>query len=59
MEDEDKQNSLEVLHNNEEWVIWKTRDDRWTHELKKEGFHQLLSLELPRACHSVRRIGKV
>jgi hypothetical protein len=45
MEDQDKQNSLEDLRKDEEWVIWKTKDDRWTHELKKGDFHKLLSLD--------------
>ncbi len=38
-------NSLEALRKDEEWVIWKTRDDRWAQDLKKEVFHQLLSLD--------------
>ncbi len=45
MEDQDKTDSLEALRNTDEWVIWKTKDDKWTYELKKEGFHQILSLD--------------
>jgi hypothetical protein len=45
MKDQDKPNSMEELHKDEKWVIWKTRDDRWTHEMKKEDFHQILSLD--------------
>jgi hypothetical protein len=36
---------MEDLRKDEKWVIWKTRDDRWTHEMKKEDFHQILSLD--------------
>jgi hypothetical protein len=45
IEDQVGRSLLESLHNNDNWVIWKTKDDKWTHELKKGGFHQLLSLE--------------
>ena len=41
--DQDKQKSLSVLQETENWVVWKTRDKTWTHTLKREGFHQLLS----------------
>ena len=43
MDDKDKQNSMAVLHDTENWVVWKTKDKTWTHVLKREGFHQLLS----------------
>ena len=43
MDDQDKQKSLTVLQETENWVVWKTRDKTWTHTLKREGFHQLLS----------------
>ncbi len=43
MDDQDKQKSLTVLQETENWVVWKTRDKTWTHTLKWEGFHQLLS----------------
>ena len=33
MEDQDRQDSLEVLRDKDNWVIWKTKDDKWTHEL--------------------------
>jgi hypothetical protein len=36
---------MEDLRKVEGWVIWKTRDYRWTDEMKKEGFHQVLSLD--------------
>jgi hypothetical protein len=45
MEDQDRQDSLEVLHDKDNWVIWKTKDDKWTHELRQTGFHQLLALD--------------
>ncbi len=43
MDDEDRQNSLTALQETENWVIWKTRDKTWTHTLRREDFHQLLS----------------
>jgi hypothetical protein len=43
MDDLDKQTSLTTLQETENWVVWKTRDKTWTHTLKREGFHQLLS----------------
>ena len=45
MEDQDKTDSLEVLRNTEEWVIWKTKDTKWTQEIKKEGFNHILSVD--------------
>ena len=44
MDSEDRQNSLEVLREKDDWVVWKTKDDEWTQELQRAGFHQLLSL---------------
>ncbi len=41
----DRQDSLEVLRDKDNWVIWKTKDDKWTHELRQAGFHQLLALD--------------
>ena len=43
MDDQDKQNSLTVLQETENWVVWKTKDKTWTHTLRRESFHQLLS----------------
>ena len=45
MEDQDRQESLEVLRDKDNWVIWKTKDDKWTHELRQVDFHQLLVLD--------------
>ena len=45
MEDQDRQDSLEVLRDKDNWVVWKTKDDAWTHELRQAGFHQLLALD--------------
>jgi hypothetical protein len=45
MEDQDRQDSLEVLRDKDNWVIWKTKDDKWTHELRQAGFHQLMTLD--------------
>ena len=43
MDDQDKQKSLTVLQETENWVVWKTRDKTLSHTLKREIFHQLLS----------------
>jgi hypothetical protein len=45
MEDQDRQDSLEALRGKDNWVVWKTKDNKWTHELQQAGFHQLLSLD--------------
>ena len=39
-----RQNSMNALNSAEHWVVWKTRDKIWSPALRKEGFHQLLSL---------------
>jgi hypothetical protein len=44
MDNEDRQDSLETLREKDNWVIWKTKDTKWTQELQRAGFHQLLSL---------------
>jgi hypothetical protein len=44
MDNEDRQDSLEALREKDNWVIWKTKDTKWTQELQRAGFHQLLSL---------------
>ena len=44
MDNEDRQDSLEALREKDNWVIWKTKDNKWTQELQRAGFHQLLSL---------------
>ncbi len=41
MDNEDRQSSLETLREKENWVIWKTKD-KWTQELQRAGFHQLV-----------------
>jgi hypothetical protein len=33
MDNEDRQDSLETLREKDNWVIWKTKDDKWTQEL--------------------------
>ena len=43
--DQDKQNEMQDLCDTEHWVVWKTKEEIWTHTLKEEGFHQLLSLD--------------
>ncbi len=44
MDNEDRQDSLEALREKDNWVIWKTKDTKWTQELQRAGFHQILSL---------------
>ncbi len=44
MDDEDRCNSMETLREKDNWVVWKTKDDEWTQELRRKGFHQLLNL---------------
>ena len=43
MDDHDKHDSMTTLQQTESWVVWKTKDKTWTHKLRREGFHQLLS----------------
>ncbi len=45
MSDKDRLNSLETLREKDNWVVWKTKDDEWTQELQRKGFHQLLNLD--------------
>ena len=44
MDNGDRQDSLEALREKDDWVVWKTKDVKWTQELQRAGFHQLLSL---------------
>ncbi len=44
MDNEDRQDSLEALREKDNWVIWKTKDNKWTQDLQRAGFHQLLPL---------------
>jgi hypothetical protein len=39
-----RQDSLETLREKDNWVIWKTKDNKWTQELHRTDLHQLLSL---------------
>ncbi len=34
MEDQDRQRSPEALLNEDNWVVWKTKDNKWTHDLQ-------------------------
>ena len=43
MEDKDRQDSLETLRCKDNWVVWKTKDNKWMHELQEAVFQQLLS----------------
>ncbi len=33
MDNKDRQDSLETLREKDNWVVWKTKDDKWTQEL--------------------------
>jgi hypothetical protein len=35
MEDQDRQDSVEVLRGKDKWVVWKTKDNKWTHDLRQ------------------------
>jgi hypothetical protein len=35
----------ERLREKDNWVVWKMKDNKWTHELQWVGFHQILSLD--------------
>lgn len=43
MDEQDRSDSLAILQNTEQWVVWKTKDKEWSRTLKNEGFHQILS----------------
>jgi hypothetical protein len=44
MGNEDRQDSLKALREKDNWVVLKTKDDKWTQEQQRVDFHQLLSL---------------
>ena len=35
MDDQNKHNSLTALRDTEHWVVWKTKDNTWTHTLRE------------------------
>ena len=41
MDEEDRSDTIEILKQADEWVIWKTKD-KWSVFLTVSGFHQLL-----------------
>ncbi len=43
MDNEDRQDYLETLREKDNWVIWKTKDNKWTQDLQWTGV-RLLSL---------------
>ena len=45
MDDQERRNSVETLHAQDNLVVWKTKDKDWTHELQKADFVQILSLD--------------
>jgi hypothetical protein len=45
MDDQDRENTIASLIQTDKWVIWKTKDGKWSHTLKEAGFHQLLTID--------------
>jgi hypothetical protein len=44
MDEEDREDTMDILKQSDEWVIWKSKD-KWTTLLKATGFHQLLYIQ--------------
>jgi len=44
MDEEDRKDTMNILKQSDEWVIWKSKD-KWTTPLKAAGFHQLLHIK--------------
>ena len=44
MDEEDREDTMDILKQSDEWVIWKSKD-KWTTLLKAAGFHQLLYIK--------------
>ena len=41
MDEDDRTDTIDILRQSDEWVIWKSKD-KWSTSLKTAGFHQLL-----------------
>ena len=41
MDEDDRIDTIDILRQSDEWVIWKSKD-KWSALLKTAGFHQLL-----------------
>jgi hypothetical protein len=41
MDEDDRMDTIDILQQSDEWVIWKSKD-KWSDTLKITGFHQLL-----------------
>jgi hypothetical protein len=44
MDEEDREDAMDILKQSDEWVIWKSRD-KWTTLLNTAAFHQLLYIK--------------
>jgi hypothetical protein len=44
MDEEDRADTIDILKQSDEWVIWKTKD-KWSTLLKASGFYQLLYIK--------------
>jgi ribonuclease HI len=44
MDEEDREDTMDILKQSDEWVIWKSKD-KWTTPLKAVGFHHLLYIK--------------
>ena len=44
MDEEDREDTMDILKQSDEWVIWKSKD-KWTTLLEAAGFHQLLYIK--------------
>jgi hypothetical protein len=44
MDEEDRKETIDILQQSDEWVIWKSKD-KWSAPLKTVGFHQLLYIK--------------
>ena len=44
MDEEDRADTIDILKQSDEWVIWKSKD-KWSTSLTSAGFHQLLYIK--------------
>ena len=44
MDEEDRKDTIDILQQSDEWVIWKPKD-KWSTTLKSTDFHQLLYIK--------------
>jgi hypothetical protein len=44
MDEEDREDTMDIFKQSDEWVIWKSKD-KWTTPLQVSDFHQLLYIK--------------